>query len=390
MVLVWILTLLTVVAAIAYTIRVCLFQRHCEVLHPDLLAPQEMPLISVVVPARNEETNIERCVRSVLAQSYRNLELIVIDDQSTDATPEILARLAAEDTRVRVVQKGPLLPGWTGKNHAVACGAESAQGEWIVFIDADISLHRGALSAAYTVAKHKKVSLLTLWAKQRLESFWERVAQPVIIGMSLPIDPMQHVNCPKHPDVAYANGQFLMVLRSVYERLGGHTAIRDQVLEDQLLSLRFKQANEPILMMDGSRVLETRMYSSLEQLWEGWSKNNFLALRRNLWLLVGSLVSVYFVAISPFVMVLFGLLASIELQNALYIPLMLNVIAAGMMVWMRWQTRYLFDTPAWYLLTHALGGVIFMGIMLNSAYRHLTKRGVTWKGRCYGEADARL
>ena len=383
----WILTILTALGVAIFATRVAIFLRRCPALLPSSAAPAGAPLISVVLPARNEAANIERCVYSLLAQNYPNFEVVVIDDGSTDATPLILVRLAAEHTRLRVVRNSRLPRGWTGKNHAAHVGARSAGGDWLLFVDADVTLHPGALSAAYMAARAHGATIFSLWARQELLSFWERVAQPVIVGMGHATDPFQHVNSARHPEASYANGQFILAERRAYARIGGHAAVRDEVLEDQELSRRFKRAGERMLMMDGTRVLSTRMYSSLGGIWEGWSKNNFLTLRRNPLLTLAAMISVYFVAVSPFVMTLAIPLAGFKFNYQVYDPLLVNLLALVVVLAIRWRARDYFGTPPRYFVWHALGGLIFIGIMLNSAYRHLGGRGVTWKGRKYGDVD---
>jgi chlorobactene glucosyltransferase len=325
-------------------------------------------------------------VRSLLAQNYPHLEIVVVDDNSTDTTPAIVMCLAATDARLRVVRLEQLPPGWTGKSHAVYVGVQHTRGAWLLFVDADVTLQPSAVSAAYLTARRHNVAILSLWARQELVSFWERVAQPVIVGMGHASDPWQRVSSARHPHTAFANGQFILVERRAYERIGGHAAIRDEVLEDQALSWHFKRAGERLLMLDGTRVLSTRMYTSLRGLWEGWSKNNFLILQRRLWLTVGAILAVYGVAVSPFVLATIILLASVEWGSQELALLMINIVAAIVVLGTRWRMRSYFDTPWPYYFCHPLGGLIFIGIMLNSAYRHLSGRGVTWKGRRYVDA----
>jgi chlorobactene glucosyltransferase len=382
----WILTLLTAVGAVTFTIWISLFLRRCPILLPTNAVPEDAPLISVIVPARNEAANIERCVRSILAQRYTNLEIIAIDDASTDATPQILARLAAEDTRLRVVSGGTLPPGWTGKNHAIYQGVQHARGAWLLFVDADVTLQPGALGAAYQTAQQRDVKLITLWARQELHTFWERAAQPVIIGMNQAVDPWQRVSDPRHPDAAYANGQFIFIDRAIYDTIGGHAAVRDEVVEDQMLSWRLKRAGYRMLMMDGTRLISTRMYTSLQSIWEGWSKNNFLTLRRNWWLLLGSIIATYFVAVSPFILTIWALIGFKFSYQALD-PLLANLFAIALIWWTRWRARSYFGTPPQDYLLHPLGGIIFLGIFVNSAFRHTSGTGVTWKGRRYRDVD---
>jgi chlorobactene glucosyltransferase len=387
MLILWALTILTVLSAALFAVSAALFLRRCPVLLPSGAAPADAPLITVVLPARNEAANIERCVCSLLAQNYPNFEVVVVDDGSTDATPQILADLVAQNSCLRVVRNSRLPRGWTGKSYAVHVGARSAHGDWLLFVDADVTLHPGALSAAYLAARAHGAAMLSLWAHQELLSFWERVVQPVIVGMSQAADPLQRVNSARHPNTAYANGQFILVERRAYRRIGGHAAVRDEVLEDQELARRFKHAAETMLMLDGTRVLSTRMYTSLGGIWEGWSKNNFLTLRRNPLLALASAASVYFVAVSPFVMALAIPLAGFKFSYQVFDPLLVNLLAILLVLATRWRARDYFGTPLRYVLWHALGGLIFIGIILNSAYRHLGGRGVRWKGRTYGDVD---
>jgi chlorobactene glucosyltransferase len=383
----WILTLLTVLGVTIFTARVAIFLRRCPVLPTADAVPNAAPLISIVVPARNEAANVERCVRSLLAQDYPNLEVIAIDDGSTDATPAILAQLAATDSRLRVVRGGQLPPGWTGKSHAVHVGVQSARGDWLLFVDADVILAPSAVSAAYLAARRHRVALLSLWAGQELVSFWECVLQPVIVGMNQATDPFQRGNSARHPETAFANGQFILVERGAYERIGGHTAVRDEVVEDQMLARHFKRAGYPIMMLDGTRVLKTRMYSSLAGIWEGWSKNNFLMLGRNLLVTLAAVLSVYFVAVSPFALVVAIPLAGFKFNYQVLDPLLLNLLAVTVVLALRWRASGYFPTPLRYYIWHPLGGLLFIAIMINSAYRHLWGRGVKWKGRKYRDVD---
>jgi chlorobactene glucosyltransferase len=363
-------------------VRVVLFVRLCPRLLPAGTAPQAAPLLSVVVPARNEAANIERCIRSLLAQTYPNLEIIAVDDGSTDATPAILARLAAEDDRLHVVAGEPLPPGWLGKPYAVHQGVRRANGAWLLFVDADVVLQPDALSSAYVTAERHGVAMLSLWVCQELVTYWERIVQPVIISMGHALDPFQRVNSPRHPNAVAANGQFLLVERGAYERVGGHAAVRSEVVEDQKLSWHFKRAGEPILMLDGTRVVSARMYTSLRGIWEGWSKNNFLMLGQNYLLVFLALLALYVITVSPWVL----LICALFMQ--MYAVALVNILLIIVLLVPRWQARSYFSSPVRDYLWHPLGGPVFMGIILNSAYRHTRGHGVVWKGRRYRDVDS--
>ncbi|MBC8161917.1 MAG: glycosyltransferase [Roseiflexaceae bacterium] len=387
MILLYALTAFTLVIVGLFALGITIFLRRIPVLQPADGVEGVAPLISVVVPARNEAVHIERCVRSLLSQNYPNLEVIAVDDASTDATPEILARLAAECSRLTVVDGRPLQKGWTGKNNAVFSGVQRARGEWMLFVDADVTINEGAVGAAYAVATQRGVKMVTLWARQELETFWERVVQPVIIGLNMSTDTLLRVNNMRYPSWAFANGQFIFVERAAYEQVGGHGKVRSEVVEDQRLSWEFKHAGLPILMMDGTRMLSTRMYSSLESIWEGWSKNNFLMMQRKFSRVALSLLAIYTLSISPFLLSICALVA-FKYTNSLIDPLFVNLFSAALLLWTRWRARSFFPTPRRDYLLHPLGGFVFMAIVINSAYRHSQRRGVTWKGRTYGDADA--
>lgn len=379
----WAMTVLTALCVVVFAVRVAIFLRRCPVLLLEGAMSIDLPLISVVLPVRNEAVHIERCVRALLGQTYPRFEVVVVDDGSTDATPEILRALVG-DGRLKVIQGAPLPRGWTGKNHALHVGVQEARGDWLLFIDADVLVQCDAVLAAYQCVRRYNAAMLSLWVRQELVSFWERVAQPVIVGMSHATDPFQHVSDSRYPDAAFANGQFILVERAVYERIGGHAAVREAVVEDQMLSRLLKYAGGRMVMLDGTGMVSTRMYSSFAGIWEGWSKNNFLILGRRFLVVCGAVLAVYFVAVSPFVLALWALLWFLVTREGLGVFLV-NFGAVGLVLGTRWRARSYVATPLWDFLWHPIGGLVFIAIFINSAYQHTWGRGVTWKGRRYGE-----
>jgi chlorobactene glucosyltransferase len=379
-------TMLAAIGVLIVGVRVAIFSYLC----PRLVATDDIPnaqLISVIVPARNEAANIERCVRSLLAQTYPNLEIIVIDDGSTDATPAILARLAAESSRLQVIIGRPLPRGWLGKPHAVHQGARRAQGDWLLFVDADVTLEPSVLSSAYMAAQRDRAAMISLWARQELGTWWERIVQPVIIGLNHAIDPFQRSSSLRHPNAVCANGQFMLVDRQAYEQIGGHAAVRDELVEDQKLSWHFKRAGHRVLMLDGTWGLSTRMYTSLRGIWEGWSKSNFLMLGRSYLVVLAGVLTTAIVIVSPAVLFICSLLMYVLYHQGSHL-LLINLLLIIALLSTRWRMRSYFPTPLTDYLWHPIGGLIFIGIILNSAYRHTWRRGVVWKGRQCQDIDA--
>jgi chlorobactene glucosyltransferase len=193
-------------------------------------------LVSVIIPARNEADTMETVVRSVLGSAYRPLELLVVDDCSTDATAPILQRLAAEDSRVRVVDGAPLPEGWYGKPWACDQGYREARGDLLLFTDADTRHHPELLGRAVGALRRERAGLLTVAPHQRCVTFWERLVMPQIwLLLGLRYHP-QRVNRARSARDVIANGQFILVSREAYEAAGTHAVVRHEVAEDLALS----------------------------------------------------------------------------------------------------------------------------------------------------------
>ncbi len=346
------------------------------------------PLISVCIPARNEELNIRACVEAVLNQTYRNFEIIVLDDRSTDATPEILRELAAHSDKLKVISGSDLPSGWAGKPHALyqaanACGERS---EWLCFIDADTFLAPGALASCYAKAVETGADLFTIMTFQITGSFWERAVLPLVMtALSVGFSPRK-VNNPRRKD-AIANGQFIMIKRNVYDAIGGHERVKDQIVEDKAISELVKWNGYRLIVADGREVARTRMYTSFATLWEGWTKNIYLGLRDQRGLMIlgafGALVSVIAALFMP-IWPLLGLFWFFH--NGGWMAL--AVIVEALIVWtvlifMRAMVAYKMNIPRWYALTTPLGAAVFAAMMFTSTWKVLSGQGVTWRGRKY-------
>jgi glycosyltransferase involved in cell wall biosynthesis len=228
-------------------------------------------LVSAIIPARNEEASIARAVESVAAQAEVS-EVIVVDDQSTDRTAEILQELAGRIPKLKVLRTGELPPGWVGKNHAVATGAAAAEGDWLLFTDADTYHFMGSTRRALSDAVVRNAVLISYSPEQEMETFWERALIPFVYCRLAANFSFARVNDPQDP-VAAANGQFVLILRDVYERLGGHGALAGEVLEDVALARRVKRAGYGIYFTAPIGIVRTRMYRTFRAMWEGWTKN---------------------------------------------------------------------------------------------------------------------
>jgi chlorobactene glucosyltransferase len=250
----------------------------------DAAGPNDaLPFLSIVVPARNEERQIEVCVRSLLDQQYPRFEVIVVDDRSTDRTSEILERLRTADGRLRVVHGGPLPEGWIGKPWALHQGMRATSGDWLLFTDADTEHEPLACASAVRYAVDNGLGFLSLLPTQRFETLSERVLLPTILFMILfGIGSLDAINDPKRIDVAIFNGQYLLCERRALEAIGGHERVRASMAEDYDLARIIKRDGRFRSMLAGaSELVYTRMYRSFREIWDGFSKNLYVGAQHH-------------------------------------------------------------------------------------------------------------
>lgn len=361
-------------------------QYHLDIVVTPAPPPTPAPLVSVCIPARDEANNIRRCVEAILRQDYPNLEVIVLDDRSTDSTLTQLKEISSRDSRLLPISGSDLPEGWAGKPHALYQASAVAKGEWLCFVDADTFLEPNALSSVYAKAVETNADLFTVMTKQILGTFWERTVMPLVMtALSVGFSPRK-VNDPKRRD-AIANGQFIFIRRSIYDAVGGHERIKDQIVEDKALSENVKWGGHRLIVAGGAKVVSTRMYTSLPEMWEGWTKNIYLGLRDQ-----------------PYLLILGAFGATLALMAALFLPLWpllglnwyfhggdwmaLAVIVQALLIWgyliyIRSRVASEMEISRWYALTTPLGAGVFAGMMFTSAWKVISGQGVTWRGRKY-------
>jgi len=348
--------------------------------------PHDAPLVSIVIPARNEARNIAPCVQSALASSYPRLEVIVVDDHSTDETGAIAASIAARDPRLRVIVPPPLPNDWFGKQWACATGAAKTRGTVIGFLDADTRQAPDLVTRVVNAMATRNADLISVAGTQEMGSFWERLVQPQVFGILLQrYGSTEHVNRSRFASSKIANGQCLWVRREAYDSVGGHGAVRHKVAEDLAMAQHWFRAGRTVSLVLGMDQLSTRMYTTLRELIEGWGKNVFAGGRDAM--PFGALGRVIF----PLLLVtpsLFQLVPAIVLALGLAgvlgsAALTWAAIATGAnLVW--WALVYLWlrASPA-YALLHPLGAVMLLYITLRATVRGSRVR---WKERDYRAA----
>jgi glycosyltransferase involved in cell wall biosynthesis len=229
--------------------------------------------VSAIVPARNEEATIGAAIASLAAQPEIG-EIIVVNDQSTDGTAAILRELATRVPKLHVLETKELPAGWVGKNYAVSLGAAQAQGDWLLFTDADGVHLPGSTGRALADAAHFAAGLVSYSPEQETRGWWEKALVPFIYSRLSRRYRYDEVNDPASPEAA-ASGQYLLMRRDEYERVGGHAAVAAEVLEDVALARLAKNAGVWLHFASGAGIIRVRMYRTFRSMWEGWTKNLF-------------------------------------------------------------------------------------------------------------------
>jgi chlorobactene glucosyltransferase len=365
-------------------------RRHLRITSFAPPAPETAPLVSVIVPARNEAVNISACVASLLNTQYPRIEIIVVDDGSTDGTGDIVQILADHSNgRLRPMEGQPLPAGWLGKPWACWQGYRQAQGEVILFTDADTRHDDALLGHAVGALQQNSADMVTVLPRQLMLGFWERLILPHIFSVIfMRYHDLKRVNRTRNPQDVIANGQFILMRRDAYEAVGGHEAIRGDVVEDQRLAQRLVAAGRSIFVAHAHDIMDTRMYRSLDGIVEGWSKNLALGSRAAAprWIApaVPWLIALYILAVwvLPPAMLLAGLLTSLVSGTAFAwaaLATTASLVFWGVMhAWMR--------VPPGYAVTYPLGALAAAWLFVRSAIRGTR---VAWKGRHYDVVPGR-
>jgi glycosyltransferase involved in cell wall biosynthesis len=359
----------------------------------------ETPLVSVIIPARNEAENITACLETIFAQDYPNLEVLVVDDRSTDGTGDVinsLCRRRREEglTSCTLIGIEQLPEGWTGKTYALHHVTKQAHGEWLLFIDADTRHDPSNISRVMEAIQKEKLDMMSLIPSLEGGSFWERVMQPILGGALMVRYPIERVNNP-NSRIAFANGQYIMIRRSVYEQVGGHEAVKNNLLEDIALADMVKNyhregeggAAKPfrVQLFLGSEVSSTRMYSSFKEIWRGWSRIFYAGYNRSAAFVLLAMCMMALFSASPFPLFAGSLISKaagitgpfvewLLLLSGIHLALLL-VGYARFYRYMKGDVRFVIFIP--------LAAVVGTGILFNTLRKILFGRGISWRGTFY-------
>ena len=356
-------------------------------------AAPDAPLISILVPARNEESRLPRCLDSLLAQTYPKFEIVVLDDNSTDATSQVaLDRgFSRDEGSIRRLLSGETLPeGWTGKGWACQQLARAARGDYLLFTDADTQHATDCLSTAFAHAAAERADLLAAWPRQITKSWSERLVIPLIGLLIMGFMPHLFIWLPQRfPALARriprqwlwglggANGQFLLFRRAAYDAIGGHEAVRDHLVEDVAIARRITQRiadGMRLINCDGSQIVSCRMYENFPGVWEGFTKNLRAAFDERLGTFVGFGLMQFFCFVLPFLLLCFrGWLGPWWRYAAAEVAL---IYLIRIILTLRFGTSWLS------VILHPFAQLFALAIGVNS-WRLSSGKGVSWKGRTY-------
>jgi glycosyltransferase involved in cell wall biosynthesis len=324
--------------------------------------------ITAIVPARNEEEVIAACVRS-LARQPEIAEILVVNDQSTDGTAEILHQLATEVPHLRVLETQEVPVGWVGKNNAVWIGASQAKSPWLLFTDADAELAPEAVTRALQVAHETDAALVSFSPEQVTQTWYEKSLIPFVYCRLAKHFSFEAVNDPSSPTAA-ANGQFLMIRRDAYDAIGGHASVAGEVLEDVALAKRAKAAGYRLWFGSGKGIVRARMYRSFDAMWEGWKKNLYLLSGGTPRAVYRELLSV--VPWIPFLLLVLGIKLLLALIAALGLLMARHASYGRELTSNQFRPSYIF---------YYVPAVVLYAGVLWASYRAHVKGQVEWKGR---------
>jgi glycosyltransferase involved in cell wall biosynthesis len=346
--------------------------------------PTELMELTVIIPARNEEECLGACLESLVSQSEkvfelgRDWELIVVDDHSTDRTTEIARGFAG----VTVMEAAKLEDGWTGKNNAIWTAAKKARGRWLLFADADTTHEPGKLHRALHEASRHKVGVLSYSPRQIVSGLWQRSLMPLIFCELALSYPPAKVSDPGER-IAAANGQFLLIEREAYRRLGGHAMVAEKILEDVELAFHAKRRKIGLRFRYAEDAVSTRMYRTTAAMVEGWTKNLALLFDNCLALALWRVLDIFLLIVLP--------ILAAELWNARLFAHSAQWLAAGWVLGLLW-VRNLFRFYGRVAKSNfsfvdcaisPLGLPLLIWLLYRSWFQHRILKRLSWKGRSY-------
>jgi len=366
---------------VIFLLNLILNLRNLKVPRLDSKVPEPAPLVSVLIPARDEEANIATCLESLQKQDYTNFEILVLDDNSSDNTAAVVNQIASEDDRIRFFHGEPLPKGWAGKPFACYQLAKKAGGSWLLFTDADTIHAPHMLRSVIAQALELKPSLLSGFPHQLTTSIPQKIAVPVIYFIILSLFPMWWLQRSKEPKPSVAIGQFLLFPREEYWRIGGHEIVKSKILEDIWLGIEVSRHGGKHLAVDLSSVVSCNMYRTLGTMWQGLTRCIYSVAAISTVALFGLMIVGYFFFLAPF----YWLWKELFIVDATLILRAVAMSQVSIILTMRWLVDNHFKASVVSTMLHPIGLFYIILTCLYAIAQQVVGAGVCWKNRLYGK-----
>ncbi len=336
------------------------------------LKKSEEPFVSILVPVRNEAHQIKRCLKSLLNQKYSNFEIIALDDNSDDSSYEIMLKLSEKHKNLKLLKGEPLPDGWTGKNFACYQLSKHAKGEWLLFTDADTIHHPNSLMEIISLTLKEKLDFVSVIPYIITKNWADILFMPLISFSYLAFIPLKLINKVKDSRLSLAIGPYMLLKKDIYEKSGGHYAIKDEIVDDLKLVRLIKANNGKIELIDGSKRIFIRFYKTVKELWDGFSKNAFGAFEyslKNAFIFLGiNSITMYYPYLALWKEQSFFSFAFFQV---------LILTATRLIIAHRFRLSKISA------ILHPIGMLLGILICLNSIKSIIFKKGVEWKTRFY-------
>jgi chlorobactene glucosyltransferase len=364
---------------VIFMLNLTLNLRSLKTLRCDEKVPEPAPLISVLVPARDEELNIATCLESLQKQDYPNFEVLVLDDNSSDNTATLVEQIAVKDSRIQLFRGDPLPEDWAGKPFACYQLAKRARGSWLLFVDADTTHAPHMLRSSLAQALRLESSLLSGFPRQLATSLPQKVAIPVLYFVILSWLPLWWLQRSREPKPSLAIGQFLLFPSEEYWRIGGHEVVKSRILEDVWLGVEVSRRNGRQVAVDLSPAVSCNMYHNVGAMLEGFIKWIYSVISLSPAALAVMMAAAYFFYLLPFYSLwreLFVVVAPSGLRAII-------ISQVAMILLMRWMVDNRFKEPVVSILLHPVGLSFLFLASFCAVFRRAAGAGVRWKERLY-------
>ncbi len=338
-------------------------------------------LVSVIIPARNEEQTIEDCLKSMAGQTHKNLEILVVDDSSTDNTCNVVRSFSETNKNIKLLQAGAKPRGWVGKGWACWKGYEASRGEFLLFVDADSVLAAAAIESSLKYALEKGIEMFSLSPSIQMKGVFAKAVLPMVTGAINLLYPMQKVN-DKNSHRAYVFGTFVLVKRSVYTAIGGHEKVREEIVEDAAIARLAKSAGYNLRVERGPQFVSSQWESDPRDIYQGLERVTSTSVRSFGLISILNAVLLFFITLYPIIFVI--VYAAIRTSNALLIGFIASVLSILIFLILDgFETKTISGKISLSACLYPIGSIFFIAAIVSTSIKVSRGSKIMWKGQGY-------